>query len=67
MRFAVGVDEDHREFHERFQGDPLHRPRRARSCPQLRVRRRPDPWEALAWAITEQLIEFDRAWRSSGA
>jgi 3-methyladenine DNA glycosylase/8-oxoguanine DNA glycosylase len=27
----------------------------------LRVRRRPEPFEALAWAICEQLIEYERA------
>jgi 3-methyladenine DNA glycosylase/8-oxoguanine DNA glycosylase len=56
----VGVDEDHREFHERFGGDRFIG-RSVRAFPQLRVRRRPSPWEALAWAITEQLIEVERA------
>jgi 3-methyladenine DNA glycosylase/8-oxoguanine DNA glycosylase len=60
LRFATGVDEDHREFHERFRRD-RHIGRAVRELPHLRVRRRPDPWEALAWAICEQLIEFDRA------
>src|SRR3954452_1565143 len=60
LRFALGVDDDHREYHERFRGD-RHIGRALRELPQLRVRRRPDPWEALAWAICEQLIEFDRA------
>jgi 3-methyladenine DNA glycosylase/8-oxoguanine DNA glycosylase len=60
LRFAVGVDEDHREFHERFAGDRFIG-RAVRAFPGLRVMRRPSPWEALAWAITEQLIEFDRA------
>jgi 3-methyladenine DNA glycosylase/8-oxoguanine DNA glycosylase len=32
-----------------------------RELPQLRVWRRPDPFEALAWAVCEQLIEFSRA------
>ena len=27
----------------------------------MRLRRRPEPFEALAWAVTEQLIEFVRA------
>ena len=62
MRFALGVDEDHREYHERFRGDRFIG-RALRERPHLRVRRRPDPWEALAWAICEQLIEFDRAVR----
>jgi 3-methyladenine DNA glycosylase/8-oxoguanine DNA glycosylase len=60
MRFATGVDDDQREFHERFRGDRFIG-RALRELPHLRVRRKPDPWEALAWAITEQLIEFDRA------
>jgi len=29
--------------------------------PWLRASRRPDPFEALAWAICEQLIEYERA------
>jgi 3-methyladenine DNA glycosylase/8-oxoguanine DNA glycosylase len=60
MRFAVGVDEDLSEFARAFRDDPLvgemihHRP-------WHRPRRRPWPWEALAWAVTEQLIEATRA------
>ena len=60
MRVATGVDEDHREFHARFKRDP-HIGRAVRAMPELRVRRRPDAWEALSFAICEQLIEFDRA------
>ena len=60
LRFATGVDEDQREFHELFRRDPVIG-RAVREFPQLRIRRRTDPWEALAWAVTEQLIEFDRA------
>jgi 3-methyladenine DNA glycosylase/8-oxoguanine DNA glycosylase len=60
MRFAVGVDEELRAFHERFTQDPLIGAS-VRRRPWLRVRRRPEPWEALAWAICEQLIEFERA------
>jgi 3-methyladenine DNA glycosylase/8-oxoguanine DNA glycosylase len=60
MRFALGVDEDLSEFARTFRGDPLvgeaihHRP-------WHRPKRRPWPWEALAWAVTEQLIEAVRA------
>jgi len=60
MRFALGVDDDYRELYEAFRSDRLlgtairrkrwHRPRR-----------RPWPWEALAWSITKQLIESSRA------
>jgi 3-methyladenine DNA glycosylase/8-oxoguanine DNA glycosylase len=60
MRFALGVDDDLRPFHERFRWDPL-LGRALRANPRLRVRRRPDPFEALAWAICEQLIEVERA------
>jgi 3-methyladenine DNA glycosylase/8-oxoguanine DNA glycosylase len=60
MRFALGVDDDLRAFHDRFRRDPLIGPS-VRRRPWLRVIRRPDPFEALAWAITEQLIEFPRA------
>jgi len=60
MRFAIGVDDDYSEFHARFRDDPLLRPL-IRRFPQLRPRRRPWPWEALAWAVTKQLIESPRA------
>ncbi|MEA2168372.1 MAG: DNA-3-methyladenine glycosylase [Solirubrobacteraceae bacterium] len=60
MRFSVGVDDDLAEFHRRFARD-RYIGRAVRSVPGLRIMRRPSPWEALAWAITEQLIEFDRA------
>ena len=60
MRFALGVDDDLRPFYERFRRDPLIGAL-VRARPWLRVRRRPEPFEALAWAITEQLIDFPRA------
>lgn len=60
MRFALGVDDDLRAFHERFRGDALIGAS-VRRRPWLRIRRRPEPFEALAWAICEQLIEFERA------
>ena len=60
MRFALGVDDDLRPFYERFRFDPIIG-RLVRARPHTRVIRRPDPFEALAWAITEQLIEFERA------
>jgi 3-methyladenine DNA glycosylase/8-oxoguanine DNA glycosylase len=60
MRFALGVDEDLRVFHKRFARDPAIG-ESVRRRPWLRVRRRPEPWEALAWAVCEQLIEFERA------
>jgi 3-methyladenine DNA glycosylase/8-oxoguanine DNA glycosylase len=60
MRWATGVDEDLREFRDRFAGDPVIG-KAVRSRPHVRIHRRPEPWEALAWAITEQLIELQRA------
>jgi len=60
MRFALGVDHDLSEFHARFRRDPLIGPA-IRARPWLRPRRRPEPFEALAWAICEQLIESGRA------
>ncbi len=61
-RFALGVDEDFSEFHRRFRGDPLLGPL-LRRRPLFRPHRRPWPWEALAWAIVKQLIEWERAAR----
>jgi 3-methyladenine DNA glycosylase/8-oxoguanine DNA glycosylase len=60
MRFALGVDEDLSAFLRAFARDPLIG-RSLRRRPWLRVGRRPDPFEALAWAICEQLIEYERA------
>lgn len=59
-RRSLGVDDDLRDFCERFRWDPLIGPS-VRRRPHLRLSRRPDPFEALAWAITEQLIEVVRA------
>ena len=60
MRFALGVDDDLADFHARFRDDPLIGAS-LRRRPWLRPSRRPEPFEALAWAICEQLIEFTRA------
>jgi 3-methyladenine DNA glycosylase/8-oxoguanine DNA glycosylase len=60
MRFALGVDDQLRAFYRRFKDDPVIGGS-VRRRPWLRVSRRPDPFEALAWAICEQLIEFERA------
>ena len=60
MRFAMGVDHDIRPFLRRFRWDPLIGPI-VRRRPWIRPLRRPEPFEALAWAITEQLIESQRA------
>jgi DNA-3-methyladenine glycosylase II len=60
MRFAFGVDHSLAEFHQAFKRDPLLGPI-IRRAPWARPLRRPEPFEALAWAITEQLIETERA------
>lgn len=60
MRFALGVDDDLRPFWERFRDDPLIGAS-LRRRPWLRVARRPVAFEALAWAVCEQLIESSRA------
>jgi DNA-3-methyladenine glycosylase II len=62
MRFALGVDDDLGDFYRRFRRDPLLGPL-LRRRPHLRPRRRPWPWEALAWAVVKQLIETGRAAR----
>jgi 3-methyladenine DNA glycosylase/8-oxoguanine DNA glycosylase len=60
MRFALGTDHDLRDFHRRFRFDALVGPV-IRRRPWVRPRRRPEPFEALAWAVCEQLIEGRRA------
>src|SRR3954469_16407975 len=60
MRYALGVDHDLAPFHARFKSDRLLGPI-LRRMPWIRPRRIADPFQALAWAITEQLIEVDRA------
>ena len=60
MRFALGVDEDLTPFLRAFAGDELIGRSLSRR-PWLRVGRRPEPFEALAWAICQQLIEYERA------
>src|SRR3954468_24543381 len=60
MRFATAVDDDLRPFYERFRFDALIGAA-VRTNPYLRIRRFPEPFEALVVAITEQLIELERA------
>jgi 3-methyladenine DNA glycosylase/8-oxoguanine DNA glycosylase len=60
MRFALGVDDDLSGFVSRFARDPLIGDS-LRRRPWLRVGRRPEPFEALVWAVCEQLIEYERA------
>lgn len=60
MRFAIGVDDDLSDFRAAIRGDRLLEPL-IRRFPDLRPRRRPWAWEALAWAVTKQLIDSPRA------
>ncbi|HWD75537.1 MAG TPA: hypothetical protein VG371_10385 [Solirubrobacteraceae bacterium] len=60
MRAALGIDLNLRPFYERFRFDPLIGPA-VRANPGLRAAGRPAPFEALVWAICEQLIEYERA------
>jgi 3-methyladenine DNA glycosylase/8-oxoguanine DNA glycosylase len=60
MRFALGVDHDLRPFHRAFCRDPLLGPA-IRRWPWIRPTRIAEPFQALAWAIAEQLIEVERA------
>jgi 3-methyladenine DNA glycosylase/8-oxoguanine DNA glycosylase len=60
LRFAMGVDHSLANFHRAFKRDRLLGPI-IRRTPWARPLRRPEPFEALAWAITEQLIESERA------
>jgi 3-methyladenine DNA glycosylase/8-oxoguanine DNA glycosylase len=60
MRLALGIDQDLSGFYERFRFDRLIG-MSVRASPGLRAGGKPDPFEALAWAICEQLIEFGRA------
>lgn len=62
LRFSLGLDDDLREFREAFGKDPQLGPA-LRSRLGSRPLRRAAAWEALLWAITEQLIEYRRAAR----
>jgi 3-methyladenine DNA glycosylase/8-oxoguanine DNA glycosylase len=61
-RHALALDDDLRGFRRTFARDPL-LGEPLRRLPRLRPRRCAWPWEALAWAVTEQLIEAERARR----
>ena len=60
MRRALGVDLELAPFHAAFRDDPWIGAALARD-PTLRPAGRPTAFEALVAAITEQLIEFERA------
>lgn len=59
-RFWTAVDDDLRPFAERFAADPV-LAAAIRDAPELRPDRRPMPFEALAWAVCEQLITGEQA------
>ena len=61
LRFATGVDDDLRPFYDAFRDDPVIGRARAGRAGAPRRGASPLPWEALAAAVTEQLIEFERA------
>src|SRR4051794_14219490 len=60
MRYALNLDHDLRPFHAAFKRDPLIG-QAIRRFPWIRPTRIADPFQALTWAISEQLIEVDRA------
>jgi 3-methyladenine DNA glycosylase/8-oxoguanine DNA glycosylase len=60
MRFVLSLDDDLEPFHRAHRRDPL-LGRIIKARPKLRVLRKPEPFEALAWAIIEQLIDTQRA------
>lgn len=60
MRFVLSLDDDLEPFHRAHRRDPL-LGRVVKAKPKLRVLRKPEPFEALAWAIIEQLIDTQRA------
>lgn len=60
LRFWTAVDDDLRPFADRFGRDPLIG-RSIREAPEWRPHRTPMPFEALVWAICEQLITGERA------
>src|SRR5918994_294360 len=60
LRFVLALDDDLEPFHRAHRADPV-LGRIIRARPKLRVLRKPEPFEALAWAIIEQLIDTQRA------
>jgi 3-methyladenine DNA glycosylase/8-oxoguanine DNA glycosylase len=60
LRFILSLDDDLEPFHRAHRDDPV-LGRAIRARPKLRVLRKPEPFEALAWAVIEQLIDTQRA------
>jgi DNA-3-methyladenine glycosylase II len=61
FRFALNLDHDLTPFFARFKRDRLLGPI-VRRMPWIRPWRAADPFQSLAWAVTEQLIETQHAW-----
>ncbi len=59
-RFWTAVDDDLAAFCARFADDPVIGPS-VTAAPWVRPFRRPVPFEALAWAVCEQLITDERS------
>src|SRR5919202_3239112 len=60
LRFVLALDDDLAPFHRAHGRDPL-LGRIIKARPKLRVIRKPEPFEALAWAVIEQLIDTQAA------
>src|SRR3954454_14445033 len=60
LRFVLALDDDLEPFHRAHRNDPV-LGRIIKARPRLRVIRKPEPFEALAWAIIEQLIDTQAA------
>jgi 3-methyladenine DNA glycosylase/8-oxoguanine DNA glycosylase len=60
LRFVLALDDDLEPFHRAHRNDPV-LGRIIKARPRLRVIRKPEPFEALAWAVIEQLIDTQAA------
>src|SRR3954451_8159270 len=60
LRLVLALDDDLAPFHRAHRADPL-LGRVIKARPKLRVLRKPEPFEALAWEVIEQLIDTQSA------
>jgi DNA-3-methyladenine glycosylase II len=60
LRWMLALDDDLAPFHRAHRSDPV-LGRIIKARPKLRVIRKPAPFEALAWAVIEQLIDTQAA------
>src|SRR3954464_9658975 len=60
LRFVLALDADPEPFPRAPPNDPI-LGRIIKARPRLRVIRKPEPFEALAWAVIEQLIDTQAA------